>query len=155
MLSPSGRISKSMRYNLLCAMLSAYRFVGRLTLHLQNSFISLGFLRLFRAARLIKLLRQGYTIRILLWTFIQSFKVRFYLINSITLLINMLTTWSDCALVCLSKWTCMLKVKMKTQWQFKKLSRKVAGILCERLIATGLSNSSLMRRWIRKNWQSV
>jgi len=43
--------------------------------HLQDSFISLGFLRLFRAARLIKLLRQGYTIRILLWTFVQSFKV--------------------------------------------------------------------------------
>jgi len=41
----------------------------------QDSFISLGFLRLFRAARLIKLLRQGYTIRILLWTFVQSFKV--------------------------------------------------------------------------------
>lgn len=37
---------------------------------------NLGFLRLFRAARLIKLLRQGYTIRILLWTFVQSFKVR-------------------------------------------------------------------------------
>ncbi|XP_064650227.1 voltage-dependent calcium channel type A subunit alpha-1-like isoform X7 [Lineus longissimus] len=40
----------------------------------QSNFISLGFLRLFRAARLIKLLRQGYTIRILLWTFVQSFK---------------------------------------------------------------------------------
>ena len=37
--------------------------------------INLSFLRLFRAARLIKLLRQGYTIRILLWTFVQSFKV--------------------------------------------------------------------------------
>ena len=35
--------------------------------------------RLFRAARLIKLLRQGYTIRILLWTFLQSFKVNFTL----------------------------------------------------------------------------
>uniref|UniRef100_T1IJS6 EF-hand domain-containing protein n=1 Tax=Strigamia maritima TaxID=126957 RepID=T1IJS6_STRMM len=35
---------------------------------------NLGWLRLFRAARLIKLLRQGYTIRILLWTFVQSFK---------------------------------------------------------------------------------
>lgn len=46
-------------------------------LHLsQNNFINLSFLRLFRAARLIKLLRQGYTIRILLWTFVQSFKVR-------------------------------------------------------------------------------
>ncbi|KAH9505340.1 hypothetical protein Btru_058406 [Bulinus truncatus] len=33
-----------------------------------------GFLRLFRAARLVKLLRQGYTIRLLLWTFFQSFK---------------------------------------------------------------------------------
>ena len=41
----------------------------------QKNFINVGFLRLFRAARLVKLLRQGYTIRILLWTFIQSFKV--------------------------------------------------------------------------------
>ncbi|XP_037835455.1 voltage-dependent N-type calcium channel subunit alpha-1B [Kryptolebias marmoratus] len=39
-----------------------------------NKMINLSFLRLFRAARLIKLLRQGYTIRILLWTFVQSFK---------------------------------------------------------------------------------
>lgn len=48
----------------------------RITLSPQNNFINLSFLRLFRAARLIKLLRQGYTIRILLWTFVQSFKVR-------------------------------------------------------------------------------
>ncbi|CAF3020652.1 unnamed protein product [Rotaria sp. Silwood2] len=41
----------------------------------KNTLLNLGFLRLFRAARLIKLLRQGYTIRILLWTFMQSFKV--------------------------------------------------------------------------------
>ena len=41
----------------------------------QKNFFNVGFLRLFRAARLIKLLRQGYTIRILLWTFVQSFKV--------------------------------------------------------------------------------
>lgn len=40
-----------------------------------QKFLNLGFLRLFRAARLVKLLRQGYTIRILLWTFMQSFKV--------------------------------------------------------------------------------
>ena len=40
----------------------------------KGGIINLAFLRLFRAARLIKLLRQGYTIRILLWTFIQSFK---------------------------------------------------------------------------------
>lgn len=44
---------------------------------LQDNFINLSFLRLFRAARLIKLLRQGETIRILLWTFVQSFKVYF------------------------------------------------------------------------------
>nr|XP_046908926.1 voltage-dependent calcium channel type A subunit alpha-1-like isoform X12 [Dermatophagoides farinae] len=50
------------------------------------NFISVGFLRLFRAARLIKLLRQGYTIRILLWTFIQSFKALPY----VCLLIAML-----------------------------------------------------------------
>uniref|UniRef100_A0A672ID19 Calcium channel, voltage-dependent, R type, alpha 1E subunit b n=1 Tax=Salarias fasciatus TaxID=181472 RepID=A0A672ID19_SALFA len=36
--------------------------------------INMSFLKLFRTARLIKLLRQGYTIRILLWTFVQSFK---------------------------------------------------------------------------------
>ncbi|GIY07374.1 voltage-dependent calcium channel type A subunit alpha-1 [Caerostris darwini] len=52
----------------------------------QISFFNVGFLRLFRAARLIKLLRQGYTIRILLWTFIQSFKALPY----VCLLIAML-----------------------------------------------------------------
>ncbi|KAF3688020.1 putative voltage-dependent N-type calcium channel subunit alpha-1B [Channa argus] len=46
-----------------------------LVTELGNNFISLSFLRLFRAARLIKLLRQGETIRILLWTFVQSFKL--------------------------------------------------------------------------------
>ena len=49
--------------------------------YFQKNFINVGFLRLFRAARLVKLLRQGYTIRILLWTFVQSFKVRCSLIN--------------------------------------------------------------------------
>nr|XP_043882709.1 calcium channel, voltage-dependent, N type, alpha 1B subunit, a isoform X4 [Solea senegalensis] len=44
------------------------------------------FLRLFRAARLIKLLRKGNTIRILLWTFVQSFKALPY----VCLLIAML-----------------------------------------------------------------
>ena len=52
----------------------------------QKNFINVGFLRLFRAARLIKLLRQGYTIRILLWTFVQSFKALPY----VCLLIAML-----------------------------------------------------------------
>uniref|UniRef100_A0A4W4G6H3 Voltage-dependent N-type calcium channel subunit alpha n=1 Tax=Electrophorus electricus TaxID=8005 RepID=A0A4W4G6H3_ELEEL len=52
----------------------------------QNKLINLSFLRLFRAARLIKLLRQGYTIRILLWTFVQSFKALPY----VCLLIAML-----------------------------------------------------------------
>ncbi|XP_062714462.1 voltage-dependent calcium channel type A subunit alpha-1 isoform X6 [Aedes albopictus] len=51
----------------------------------ENSF-NVGFLRLFRAARLIKLLRQGDTIRILLWTFVQSFKALPY----VCLLIAML-----------------------------------------------------------------
>uniref|UniRef100_A0A8C1EDE4 Voltage-dependent N-type calcium channel subunit alpha n=1 Tax=Cyprinus carpio carpio TaxID=630221 RepID=A0A8C1EDE4_CYPCA len=51
-----------------------------------KSRINLSFLRLFRAARLIKLLRQGYTIRILLWTFVQSFKALPY----VCLLIAML-----------------------------------------------------------------
>ncbi len=53
---------------------------------MQKNFINVGFLRLFRAARLIKLLRQGYTIRILLWTFVQSFKALPY----VCLLIAML-----------------------------------------------------------------
>ncbi|XP_028827231.1 calcium channel, voltage-dependent, P/Q type, alpha 1A subunit, b isoform X6 [Denticeps clupeoides] len=53
---------------------------------LGNNFINLSFLRLFRAARLIKLLRQGETIRILLWTFVQSFKALPY----VCLLIAML-----------------------------------------------------------------
>uniref|UniRef100_A0A674P6F4 Voltage-dependent P/Q-type calcium channel subunit alpha-1A n=1 Tax=Takifugu rubripes TaxID=31033 RepID=A0A674P6F4_TAKRU len=51
-----------------------------------NNFINLSFLRLFRAARLLKLLRQGETIRILLWTFVQSFKALPY----VCLLIAML-----------------------------------------------------------------
>lgn len=51
-----------------------------------SSFISLSFLRLFRAARLIKLLRQGYTIRLLLWTFLQSFKALPYVILLILML---------------------------------------------------------------------
>ncbi|KAJ8263387.1 hypothetical protein COCON_G00158440 [Conger conger] len=53
---------------------------------INNKLINLSFLRLFRAARLIKLLRQGYTIRILLWTFVQSFKALPY----VCLLIAML-----------------------------------------------------------------
>ncbi|XP_069545603.1 calcium channel, voltage-dependent, P/Q type, alpha 1A subunit, b isoform X12 [Brachyistius frenatus] len=57
-----------------------------LVTELGNNFINLNFLRLFRAARLIKLLRQGETIRILLWTFVQSFKALPY----VCLLIAML-----------------------------------------------------------------
>merc|ERR1719495_3017299 len=36
--------------------------------------VQVGFLKLFRAARLIKLLRRSVSVRILLYTFIQSFK---------------------------------------------------------------------------------
>ncbi|XP_061567349.1 voltage-dependent P/Q-type calcium channel subunit alpha-1A isoform X6 [Cololabis saira] len=57
-----------------------------LVTELGDNFINLSFLRLFRAARLIKLLRQGETIRILLWTFVQSFKALPY----VCLLIAML-----------------------------------------------------------------
>ena len=52
----------------------------------QQNFINVGFLRLFRAARLVKLLRQGQTIRILLWTFVQSFKALPYVILLICML---------------------------------------------------------------------
>ncbi|XP_045922259.1 voltage-dependent N-type calcium channel subunit alpha-1B isoform X3 [Micropterus dolomieu] len=57
-----------------------------LATEIKDKMINLSFLRLFRAARLIKLLRQGYTIRILLWTFVQSFKALPY----VCLLIAML-----------------------------------------------------------------
>uniref|UniRef100_A0A8C9SZ50 Voltage-dependent N-type calcium channel subunit alpha n=1 Tax=Scleropages formosus TaxID=113540 RepID=A0A8C9SZ50_SCLFO len=57
-----------------------------LVTEIKHKLINLSFLRLFRAARLIKLLRQGYTIRILLWTFVQSFKALPY----VCLLIAML-----------------------------------------------------------------
>ena len=38
--------------------------------------VKIGFLKLFRAARLIKLLRRSVSVRILLYTFVQSFKVQ-------------------------------------------------------------------------------
>jgi len=60
--------------------------IDALAVELDLNFVNLAFLRLFRAARLIKLLRQGYTIRILLWTFVQSFKALPY----VCLLIAML-----------------------------------------------------------------
>ncbi|CAF0900785.1 unnamed protein product [Rotaria sordida] len=74
-------------------LLTEFRFSGKANVSVtagqqkhKNTLLNLGFLRLFRAARLIKLLRQGYTIRILLWTFIQSFKALPY----VCLLIAML-----------------------------------------------------------------
>ncbi|XP_073746560.1 voltage-dependent N-type calcium channel subunit alpha-1B-like, partial [Callorhinus ursinus] len=57
-----------------------------LVTEIANNFINLSFLHLFRAVRLIKVLRQGYTVRILLWTFLQSFKALPY----VCLLIAML-----------------------------------------------------------------
>ena len=69
-----------------------------------NTF-NMSFLKLFRAARLIKLLRQGYTIRILLWTFVQSFKVGHIIINinissNVTKYISQILTTSLCCLFC-------------------------------------------------------
>ncbi|XP_037036940.1 voltage-dependent calcium channel type A subunit alpha-1 isoform X2 [Bradysia coprophila] len=60
--------------------------IDAMVLEIGANTFNVGFLRLFRAARLIKLLRQGYTIRILLWTFVQSFKALPY----VCLLIAML-----------------------------------------------------------------
>jgi len=60
--------------------------VDALMVEFAKNFFNVGFLRLFRAARLIKLLRQGYTIRILLWTFVQSFKALPYVILLIAML---------------------------------------------------------------------
>ncbi|XP_038571832.1 voltage-dependent R-type calcium channel subunit alpha-1E isoform X1 [Micropterus salmoides] len=60
--------------------------LGSITENVVDLQSDMSFLKLFRAARLIKLLRQGYTIRILLWTFVQSFKALPY----VCLLIAML-----------------------------------------------------------------
>uniref|UniRef100_A0AAY4DJG2 Voltage-dependent calcium channel type A subunit alpha-1 n=1 Tax=Denticeps clupeoides TaxID=299321 RepID=A0AAY4DJG2_9TELE len=60
--------------------------LGSITEIVSINTFNMSFLKLFRAARLIKLLRQGYTIRILLWTFVQSFKALPY----VCLLIAML-----------------------------------------------------------------
>merc|ERR1719412_569967 len=60
--------------------------IDALMVEFAKNFINVGFLRLFRAARLVKLLRQGYTIRILLWTFVQSFKALPYVILLIAML---------------------------------------------------------------------
>uniref|UniRef100_A0A8C7K321 Voltage-dependent calcium channel type A subunit alpha-1 n=1 Tax=Oncorhynchus kisutch TaxID=8019 RepID=A0A8C7K321_ONCKI len=60
--------------------------LGSITEIISINTFNMSFLKLFRAARLIKLLRQGYTIRILLWTFVQSFKALPY----VCLLIAML-----------------------------------------------------------------
>uniref|UniRef100_A0A8C9TYZ8 Calcium voltage-gated channel subunit alpha1 E n=1 Tax=Scleropages formosus TaxID=113540 RepID=A0A8C9TYZ8_SCLFO len=60
--------------------------LGSITEIVSLKMFNMSFLKLFRAARLIKLLRQGYTIRILLWTFVQSFKALPY----VCLLIAML-----------------------------------------------------------------
>ncbi|KAJ8254227.1 hypothetical protein COCON_G00208390 [Conger conger] len=70
----------------LCCSAPVVRQGALTQAHELNNFINLSFLRLFRAARLIKLLRQGETIRILLWTFVQSFKALPY----VCLLIAML-----------------------------------------------------------------
>ena len=43
--------------------------------------VQIGFLKLFRAARLIKLLRRSVSVRILLYTFVQSFKVYWEMFN--------------------------------------------------------------------------
>ncbi|XP_073746572.1 voltage-dependent N-type calcium channel subunit alpha-1B-like, partial [Callorhinus ursinus] len=61
--------------------------LNTVVLMMKNNFINLSFLHLFRAARLIKLLRQGYTIRILLWTFVQSFKALPYVCLLIAILL--------------------------------------------------------------------
>lgn len=72
--------------NARCSHRSHFSNIYCFHFQIQANTLNLGFLRLFRAARLIKLLRQGYTIRILLWTFVQSFKALPY----VCLLIAML-----------------------------------------------------------------
>ncbi|KAF3823334.1 hypothetical protein GH733_010770 [Mirounga leonina] len=75
-------IAFTMVFSLECVLkIIAFGF-----LLVNTSGFNMSFLKLFRAARLIKLLRQGYTIRILLWTFVQSFKALPY----VCLLIAML-----------------------------------------------------------------
>ncbi|XP_064108487.1 voltage-dependent calcium channel type A subunit alpha-1-like isoform X4 [Macrobrachium nipponense] len=74
------------RWNIFDFITVIGSIIDSLVVEFGENFINVGFLRLFRAARLIKLLRQGDTIRILLWTFVQSFKALPY----VCLLIAML-----------------------------------------------------------------
>ncbi|XP_065072313.1 voltage-dependent L-type calcium channel subunit alpha-1D-like [Rhopilema esculentum] len=61
--------------------------IGAFVNHYKNdSTIDPSFFRLFRAFRLIKLLKQGYNIRVLLWTFLQSFKALPYVMLLILML---------------------------------------------------------------------
>ena len=61
--------------------------------------VKIGFLKLFRAARLIKLLRRSVSVRILLYTFVQSFKVKFS--NDWTIYIWRHFFWQALPYVCL------------------------------------------------------
>ncbi|RTG85046.1 voltage-dependent calcium channel N type alpha-1B [Schistosoma bovis] len=70
----------------VCLLITMLFFIYCIVGMQESAFLSLGFLRLFRAARLIKLLRQGYSIRIILWTFIQSIKALPYVCLLITML---------------------------------------------------------------------
>jgi len=74
------------RWNMFDFITVLGSIVDALMVEFAKNFFNVGFLRLFRAARLIKLLRQGYTIRILLWTFVQSFKALPYVILLIAML---------------------------------------------------------------------
>merc|ERR1719510_2271020 len=74
------------RWNMFDFITVLGSIVDALMVEFAKNFINVGFLRLFRAARLVKLLRQGYTIRILLWTFVQSFKALPYVILLIAML---------------------------------------------------------------------
>lgn len=79
-------------------------------------------MRLFRAARLIKLLRQGYTIRILLWTFVQSFKALPYVCLLIAMLffiyaiIGMQVTFYRFLIVCHNSFVCFLIIIIFLRW---------------------------------------
>uniref|UniRef100_A0A803VTL1 Voltage-dependent L-type calcium channel subunit alpha n=1 Tax=Ficedula albicollis TaxID=59894 RepID=A0A803VTL1_FICAL len=69
-----------------CSLCSLGGGRGGVSMHFENSRISITFFRLFRVMRLVKLLSRGEGIRTLLWTFIKSFQALPY----VALLIVML-----------------------------------------------------------------
>ena len=65
-------------------ILFLYSIIDLLATQFYFQFVNLSFLRLYKAARLVRLLQKGQKINVLLWTFVQSLKVVVGTINIYT-----------------------------------------------------------------------